>query len=97
MNTDLTDLADAMRVERYDKNRIKTPCGATLMLRVIDVICLGSSYVNEFPTPCRDNFHQVSGDTLPHMAINHAFGKNSYAGCWTINNRPLCRWEAHIG
>ena len=43
----------------------------------------------------RDIYHHVSGDTLPHMAINHAFGKNSYAGCGTIN-RPLCRWEAHI-
>ena len=36
LNTDLTDLTDAMHVERYDKNRIKTPCGHTLMLRVSD-------------------------------------------------------------
>ena len=59
-----------MRVGCYDKNGIKTPSGVTLMLRVIDVICLGSSYVNEFPTCIRDIYHQVSGDTLPHRAIN---------------------------
>ena len=36
LNTDLADLTDAMRVGCYDKNRIKTPCGHTLMLRVSD-------------------------------------------------------------
>ena len=32
-----------------NKNRIKTPVATTLMLRVIDVICLSSSSVNEIP------------------------------------------------
>ena len=36
LNTDLADLTDAMHVGCYDKNRIKTPCGHTLMLRVSD-------------------------------------------------------------
>ena len=40
LNTDFADWADAMCVGCYDKNRIKTPCGVTLMLRVCDGGCL---------------------------------------------------------
>ena len=50
-----------------EKNRIKTPVASTLILRVVDVICLSSSSVNKFPTPSRDNFHQVLFSThSPH-------------------------------
>ena len=73
----------AMWVKWWNKNRIKTPCGVTLMLRVCDGECLWCPYVNEIHDVHRDIHHHVLYSTLPHRAINHAFGKNRYAG-WEV-------------
>ena len=63
LNTDLTDLADAMHVGCYDKNRIKTPCGVTLILRVYDGECPLCPYVNEI--------HDVHLRHLPSSVWRH--------------------------
>ena len=61
LNTDFADWTDARRWN--DKNRIKTPCGHTLMLRVCDGECLWCSYVNET--------HDVHQRHLPSSAMQH--------------------------
>ena len=47
----------------WNKNRIKTPCGHTLMLRVIDGECLCCPYVN--------GIHDVHQRHLPSSAMQH--------------------------
>ena len=39
--------------------------------------------MNEIHDVHRDIHHHVLCSTLPHRAINHAFGKNRYAG-WDV-------------
>ena len=48
-----------------NKNSIKTPVASTLILRVIDVICLSSSSVNEIP--------DAQPRQLPSSAVQHTF------------------------
>ena len=73
----------------------KLPVG---LLSCFESLMVNVSYAltwMRFTTCIRGIYHHVSGDTLPHMAINHAFGKNSYAGCgwwWNELNTDLTYW-----
>ena len=86
LNTDLTDLTDAMHVGVvWNKNRIKTPCWHTLMLRVSDGECLWCPYVNEI--------HDVHQRHSPSCAMQHIAPQGDKPCLW---QKPLSGWEGAI-